>query len=56
MSEKKKDTGPVRKPPTAAGTSGPSQKPQVDAGMPVLIHNSGTSARRQISSTVTRVR
>ena len=55
MSDKKKEAN-LRKAANAEGTSGPSQKPQVDGGMPVPIHNSGTSTRRQISSTVTRIR
>ncbi len=56
MSDTKKDTKSARKPPTPDATSGPSKKPQVDGGMPVPVHTSGTSTRRQISSTVTRVR
>jgi hypothetical protein len=56
MSDSKKGTEPKNKPPTPAGTSGPSKKPQVDGGMPVPVHTSGTSTRRQITSTVTRIR
>jgi len=56
MIEVKKQPEYAKASSTMSGTSGPSQKRQIDAGTPVQRANvtSGTSVRRQISATVER--
>jgi hypothetical protein len=56
MVEVKKQPEYAKASSAVSGTSGPSKKRQIDAGMPTQRASvtSGTSARRQISATVER--
>ncbi len=56
MPEDRKRKSDRKEHPKPAGSSGPSKKPLIDCGMPILVNTSGKSALPEISVIVTRVR